>query len=188
MEGPVQPVAWVISKPRGKEMRQARRMFAAVSLAPAGALRLNVPHLTLEILYPPLPDLAKLMAAIAETARDGTPCRVPALGVVRELSGSVSVELALTPELVALRRALADALSRIGASLHSGSTETWRPHLSVVGKEELGNKVWAQAEPDSAVADYQFSVESLTLSLPTRVPGRFREFGAYRLGKVTYGR
>jgi hypothetical protein len=163
-------------------MRRSRRVFAAVSLAPAGVLRLNVPHLTLELLYPPLPDLEGLKAALAEVAQQSHPCRVPALGVVREVSGAISVELALTPELVALRRELADALIRCGAKPHPGPLGGWRPHLSVVGQEELDSKDWAQPEPDPAVAAYRFPVDNLTLSLPTRSPTRFREVGPFWLG------
>ncbi len=182
MEAPAQPVAWVIAKPHGKEMRQARRVFAAASLAPPGVLRLNVPHLTLELLYPPLPGHDRLIAALVAVARRAAPIRVPALGVVREVTGVVSVELALVPELVGLRQALAESLAQVGATLHPGPLTAWRPHLSVIGKDALANKGWARAEPDASVADYQFAVDSLTLSLPTRVPGRFREFGPYRLG------
>ena len=189
MEATGQPVAWIIAKPSGTELRLARRAFVAASHLggefASGELgttvTLNVPHLTIELLYPPLPDIASLCGAIGQVASRHAPCRVPALGVAREDARSVAIELALTAELAALRSEIAGAIRQVGGHPHADPDGTWRPHLSVIGREDLGDKWMERVHPESVLAGFRFAVGSLTLSLPADEPGQFREFGPYRL-------
>lgn len=165
-------------------MRQVRRLFTLVSRGRANRSSICVPHLTLEILYPPLPDLESLKLAIARTAESRPPHQVPAIGVViGEPGGAISIELALTPELAELRGALAAALRQVGAKPHPEPVESWRPHLSVAGREEPGGEGRAVAHGDPAVVGYRFTVDSLCLSLPAETTGQFVEIGPYPLGK-----
>jgi hypothetical protein len=176
-------VAWIISKPDGQHMRGAARVFGTLCRDLADPGSCNVPHLTIEILYPPLGDLGVVAAALGRVAAQAQPIVVPARGVVQEADDAMSIELTRTTDLLALRRRLSAELHLAGAVTYAGSLDEWRPHLSVLGREQPDLKLWSRIVPHPALATFSFPVESLVLSLPTDQSGVFREVGPFHLGR-----
>jgi hypothetical protein len=177
------PVAWIVSKPDGQQMRGAARVFGTLCRDLADPSRCNVPHLTIEILYPPLADPNVVEAVLARVAFLARPIAIPARGVIHEADDAISIELTRTPDLVDLRRRLATELRLVGAVTHEGSLDDWRPHLSVLGREHPDLKLWSRIVPHPALAAFSFPVASLVLSFPTEVVGVFREVGPFHLGR-----
>jgi hypothetical protein len=164
-------------------MRGAARVFGTLCRGHADPSMCNVPHLTIEILYPPLadPDLVEL--ALSRVAALAKPIDVPARGVVHEADDAISIELSRTPDLLDLRRRLSAELRLAGAITHAGSLEEWRPHLSVLGREHPDLKLWSRIVPHPALEAFSFPVSSLVLSFPTDEAGVFREVGPFHLGR-----
>ena len=179
----VRPVAWIISKPDGRRMRGAAAVFGELCRDLDDPGMCNVPHLTVEILYPPLADPADITAALSRVAASAQPIDVPARGVIHEADDALSIELACTADLLALRQRLSAELRLIGAVPYEGRLDDWRPHLSVLGREHPDDKLWSRIVPHSALADFQFPVSSLVLSFPTETAGVFREVGPFHLGR-----
>lgn len=181
MSQTTQSAAWIIAKPNAAGMRLARRLFTALAWPISGSPWVNSPHLTVEILFDTLPPIGKLREALSRIARMRQAFDVHAVGVVRQVGWSLSIELEKTPELIALRQAITDELRHLGAKTHPDGVEHWRPHLSVIGRQALESPWVPPANPESMINDFSFPVSTLSLSLPTENPKRFHEYGPYRL-------
>lgn len=176
-----QSSAWIIAKPGAVGMRRVRRLFTALAWPISGSPWVNNPHLTVEILFDPLPPIGKMREILSRLARSHQAFNVPAVGVVRQVGWSLSIELEKTPELIDLRQTIIDELHHLGAITHPDGSECWRPHLSVIGRQALESPWVPPANPEAMIGDFSFPVSTLSLSLPTDNPKRFHEYGPYRL-------
>lgn len=164
-------------------MRGAARVFRELCQNLADPRICNVPHLTIEIIYPPVSEPEAIVAALARVAELTQPIVVPARGVIHEAEDALSIELARTPDLLALRQRLSAELRLAGVTTHAGSFDEWRPHLSVVGREHPDLKLWSRVVPHPMLAAFTFPVASLVLSFPTDQSRVFREVGPFHLGR-----
>jgi hypothetical protein len=169
------PAAWIIARPVGDEMARAIGLFGRlVALAATG--RAVSPHLTIELVYAPLPNVERLAESVRDIAAVTDPFAVPAVGVYVQ-SGVLSIHLARVEPLLELRRELAGAVAALEGDPYP--FEDWRPHLSVAPAEPPDQ--FGLGTLGKAIAGYAFEVQCLVLSLATGQPDRFVEIGPFPL-------
>jgi 2'-5' RNA ligase len=177
------PAACIVATPWGAELNSARTLFASLCPTLCPGDHLIDPHLTVEILYGRLPDLASIIQTLVSLVGQRAPFRVPGVRLVREEPGWLSIDLELADELVDLRRSLAKRLREVGATPMSGWSRNWTPHLTVVSRSDADGNGDNWTEFNQLLSGYSFPVTSLSLSLPTDDPSVFREFGPYGFGR-----